>query len=308
MRCRFLPFLNLILQLRLKKVALCLLLPLIFFHCAAQKTETLNIYFKFGRYQLDFESKNKLDSFILNHATLKIQIEAHCDSFGSNAYNDALSLKRATQVKEYLISRHLSGDSISVKGFGKRTPLNHNENAKARALNRRAELTWITSAPDTISKISPQMADTTSRLAISPDAGVHSTDTSSLNLKDVDIGSTVRLENLIFFGGRHYLLPESEKVLQKVLNTMNANPSLEIEIDGHICCLGGNGDGMDFDTRTKNLSVNRAKMVYDYLIAKGINQNRLSYKGFGASRKLYQETDEPSRSLNRRVEIKILKK
>ena len=90
---------------------------------------------------------------------------------------------------------------------------------------------------------------------------------------------------------------------------MRENPSLVIEIQGHICCIGS-GDGPDFDDNNRNvLSVNRAKAVYEYLVQNGIEKSRLSYAGFGADSKLvWPENTEAARESNRRVEIKILKK
>ena len=90
---------------------------------------------------------------------------------------------------------------------------------------------------------------------------------------------------------------------------MQDNPKLEIEIQGHICCIPS-GDGPDFDEPgSMKLSVNRAKAIYGYLVHNGIDKSRLSYKGLGADYKLiWEERTEHDRETNRRVEIKILKK
>jgi len=66
-------------------------------------------------------------------------------------------------------------------------------------------------------------------------------------------------------------------------------------------------DGYDADTKTADLSVQRAKFVYTHLLQQGIQASRMSYKGFGASHKLYpEENNEREKELNRRVEIKVL--
>ena len=65
---------------------------------------------------------------------------------------------------------------------------------------------------------------------------------------------------------------------------------------------------MDNDTQTMNLSENRAKLIYDFLVREGIDGNRLQYKGYGSSRpKIYPETTDEDKQANRRVEIKVLK-
>jgi flagellar motor protein MotB len=75
-----------------------------------------------------------------------------------------------------------------------------------------------------------------------------------------------------------------------------------------VCCTN-KADGLDYDTNEKNLSEARAKAIYDYLVAKGISENRLSYKGFGHSRpkELIEDTPQKEQA-NRRVEIMILEK
>ena len=54
------------------------------------------------------------------------------------------------------------------------------------------------------------------------------------------------------------------------------------------------------------LSGKRAKAVYDYLLAKGIDKERLSYKGFGMLKPLAENTTEENRALNRRIEFRIV--
>ena len=99
-------------------------------------------------------------------------------------------------------------------------------------------------------------------------------------------------------------------VMMELIDVMENNPNLEIAIEGHICCWHNNGDGLDLDLGTYNLSEMRAKTVYDLLIKNGIDARRLTYKGFGHSRVLfsYPEKTEEERIANRRVEIRIIKK
>jgi outer membrane protein OmpA-like peptidoglycan-associated protein len=262
------------------------------FFCLAQKKEKLIVYFKLNQYSLDTLSTTKLDSAFKKVFLQEVQIDAHSDSVGTDAYNDSLSLKRAGEVKKYLLSMGVDETLITMKAFGKRFPLNQNKTDAERAINRRAEIFFVVKNLPTVQ---------------TPDSLLR--DTSRLNITQVEVGSSLQLENIYFEGGRHILLPGSINTLHLLLNTLIANPALEIEIQGHICCLVASGvDGADFDTGTQNLSVTRAKAVYDYLIENGIDASRLSYKGFGASKKLVNEITEQDKSTNRRVEIKIIKK
>jgi outer membrane protein OmpA-like peptidoglycan-associated protein len=127
------------------------------------------------------------------------------------------------------------------------------------------------------------------------------TDTASL------LGRNIVLRNVNFYGDRHFPLASSYFELDKLLQLLLARPSLRIEIQGYVCCMPENMDGYDADTRTTNLSVQRAKFVYTHLLEQGIQASRMSYRGFGASHKLYpEESNERERELNRRVEIKVL--
>src|ERR1043166_8973091 len=96
-------------QGRIIGILLLLLFPVF---CIGQRTEHLIVYFKFNKYFLDDASKKKIDSVLQHPLIEEINIAAHCDSIGSNSYNDALSLKRAMAVKDYLLSRKLNDSLI----------------------------------------------------------------------------------------------------------------------------------------------------------------------------------------------------
>jgi outer membrane protein OmpA-like peptidoglycan-associated protein len=91
-------------------------------------------------------------------------------------------------------------------------------------------------------------------------------------------------------------------VLNELLAIMKENPTLEIEIQGHICCE------FEPDGQQEKLSVQRSKIVYLYLVKNGIESKRLSYHGFGHQFPITLERNEEERIQNRRVEIKITNK
>ena len=104
-------------------------------------------------------------------------------------------------------------------------------------------------------------------------------------------------------------LPASGQFSAPELQTLKANPKLKVEIQGHVCCTENGEDGIDLDTREKKLSENRAKAVYEYLIAKGIDKARLSYKGYGRTNPKEVVEDTPQKEqANRRVEILVIEK
>ena len=69
-----------------------------------------------------------------------VSVAGHTDSVGTEAYNQALSERRAASVKDYLVSKGVDGSRLSTAGFGESNPIASNDTADGRALNRRVEL------------------------------------------------------------------------------------------------------------------------------------------------------------------------
>lgn len=120
-------------------------------------------------------------------------------------------------------------------------------------------------------------------------------------LKPIEVGTTVRLNNIFFDFDKATLKSESFEELDKVVNFLNDNPSLEIEISGHT-------DSKGADDYNLSLSQGRAESVVDYIISKGIAEFRLVAKGYGETVPLETNETDEGRATNRRVEFKVLKK
>jgi len=272
------------------------LLP--FFLCIAaisraQTNSSFDLHFDTDKYNLTMDATTSLDSFVkANPRGIKLRLYGHCDVMAGYEYNDVLSLKRTHAVKNYLVKKGFkASDIIEEKGFGKRRPLNRNRGENEMYLNRRVE---IVTGNDEV------MEETVTGKTL----------TEELDDKKTTVGKNIVLKNMNFYGGTHVIVPESLPVLLELLDYMKKNPSLEIAVEGHICCEEGDGDGMDMGTRTKDLSVNRAREICNYLNKNGIASARLRFKGFGHQQPLtpYPEKTEEERTANRRVEIKIVKK
>jgi OOP family OmpA-OmpF porin len=74
------------------------------------------------------------------HPSLKVVVQGHTDSVGSDAYNQRLSERRAGAVREYLTRQGIDGSRIDTEGFGESRPVASNSTAAGRAQNRRAEI------------------------------------------------------------------------------------------------------------------------------------------------------------------------
>jgi len=113
-------------------------------------------------------------------------------------------------------------------------------------------------------------------------------------------GNSVILKNVNFEFDKYELLPSSFTILMTLKKFLLDNPDLRLMISGHT-------DDVGSDDYNLKLSINRTKSVYFWLIDQGIDTARLEFTGYGKSRPLYKDTNEKSRALNRRVEVKIIK-
>ncbi len=102
-----------------------------------------DVLFDTGKYNLRPAAREKLariSGIILSHPGLKLEVEGHTDSVGSEAFNQTLSEQRAAAVLTYLTSSGIPANAVTSKGFGKMMPVASNDTAAGRQQNRRVEL------------------------------------------------------------------------------------------------------------------------------------------------------------------------
>jgi len=122
-----------------------------------------------------------------------------------------------------------------------------------------------------------------------------------LYLTPIEVGLTVRLNNIYFDFDKTTLKPASYPELNKVVNFLKKNSTVEIEISGHT-------DNKGSDDYNLNLSQGRCQAVVDYLVSQGIESNRLTPQGYGEGQPIDSNDTDAGRANNRRVEVKVLKK
>lgn len=113
------------------------------------------------------------------------------------------------------------------------------------------------------------------------------------------IGQAVILKNVFFETGLATLRSESHFELNRLKEMLENNHALKIQIQGHT-------DNVGADVANQTLSEQRAKVVYDYLIQKGIVANRLTYKGFGATQPITDNQTAEGKQQNRRTAFMIV--
>ncbi|MET3538048.1 OmpA family protein [Chryseobacterium limigenitum] len=239
-----------------------------------------SVYFMHNSSELNDESKKKLDSLAELKTNLTFRVFGNCDLSGSTEYNKVLSENRANTVSEYLKKK--IGNNIkleSTSGLGEEKQINDNSTEELRGKNRRVDL-FIEQEFDRGQEI------------------------SQMKVKEI-----FSLPNLNFIGNRHIWLPNGNESLNQLFRIMKDNPTLEIELQGHICCDYENFDGKDIDLGTFNLSWTRANSIKEFLQNQGIDSGRIKAIGLGHLNPLiYPERTENDRIKNRRVEVVLLKK
>ena len=111
-----------------------------------QSIKLNHIYFETSKFDLLAESYYELDKVVKllrENPTMKIEIDGHTDNVGNAEKNQVLSSNRATAVMNYIISKGVSADRISAKGYGITKPIVGNDTPENRQLNRRVEFTIL---------------------------------------------------------------------------------------------------------------------------------------------------------------------
>ena len=122
-----------------------------------------------------------------------------------------------------------------------------------------------------------------------------------LYLSPIEVGLTVRLQNIYFDFDKTTLKDESFPELNKVVDFLKQNETVEIEISGHT-------DSKGSDDYNLNLSQGRSQAVVDYIIGQGIENFRLTAHGYGEGKAIDTNDTDMGRANNRRVEFTVLKK
>lgn len=255
----------------------------------SSQTETLSVYFDTDKSALRPVDKIRIDSLLALYDIGMIQsinLIGLADHRGSADYNLRLSDRRANSVGHYIKNVLPSQeDNIHQSAMGEL------ENSTELYSNRRVDIIIDHEIP-------------TIRLdgTFTP---------KKIPVASLAVGNVLSIEGLNFHDRRSVLLPKSIPHLKDLEKVLKQHRNIEIEIQGHVCCPDhqkNGGDGFNKDTNESNLSLTRAKNIYDYLVRKGIKASRLKYKGLGATNPLvYPEETEKDRMKNRRVELLVTK-
>lgn len=119
--------------------------------------------------------------------------------------------------------------------------------------------------------------------------------------KEYQLGQVVIMENLNFERGKTIMIRGAQSAIDDLVGTMRLHPNYHIEISGHT-------DDKGDPQKNQILSKKRAETVYNYLLASGIQRERLSFRGYGQSRPIALNKTVEGRQKNERIQFRITKK
>ncbi len=280
----------------LKNTKTLAILLFVTFSSFAQTEFSHDVYFDTDKFVVPLTEENRLLLFIStldNVKVSKISIYGFTDDRGTSEYNLVLSQNRANKIKElfggYGIDENLI-TNVNGKGEILLKVVKDAEMHQIRGLNRKVEIIVSTEVKK---KEELEEEDLTK------------SSNGKKTFDDIDNGlikkgDKLRLENIHFKTNYSYVTKESKKNLEEIAKVLKRNPHVYFTIEGHVCCTQGSRDAVDKKTRKRNLSVERARFVYNYLEDQGINRNRMKYVGL---RRKYPLGGEDK--FDRRVEILI---
>lgn len=252
----------------------------------AQTDNTHVVYFETGQFDVPQIETNRLVLFIQSLKDIEIEriaIYGFCDDRGTDSYNLTLSQNRADAIKKVFSGFGIDDNLISnVDGKGEillRVIYSDNLNI-IRGLNRKVE-------------INVEFKNKNKKEVIKEEG-------RGFLKENLKVGDKITLENILFKTGYSLLEKESIPVLEMMADALRERNEVYFTIQGHVCCTRNARDAVDKKTGKRNLSLARARYIYDYLVENGVNKTRMRYVGLKNKYPLGKAT-----KYDRRVEIKI---
>lgn len=263
------------------------------------KKDSVFIYYDIGEFILTAKNQYIIQSFLKQIDTTEtyhVAIISSADFLGTEENNHILAGHRAEEIKKSLVGTY-PNLFTAIKTVNKgEIPNKPSQNDRGNKDDRKTTIIFIQNKiinKPVISKKKTYIYNPVKREF------------------DLAIGKKFTLKNLVFYRGTTKIQHKSQRSLKSLLRFLKENPKVEIEIQGHLCCNSGVYQPDPLKVKPlqyDDLSTERAKLVYKYLVRNGIRKKRLTYNGYGFQSPIYYpETSAEDKKLNKRVEIVITK-
>ena len=243
------------------------------------ESSSITFYFEFGKDILTPKSQEELENFIVKTKDKKynISIFTQCDTTGSVEYNKALSDMRLSKMKTYF-----KGDNFTIEKAESRGELSEEKASETKKeFQRKAEVSYVIDQAR-IEEISSEIVET----------GKADKFAAVLNTADKSKIAPIVLD-IQFVGGTAIFLSSAYPEIESLYSFMDKNKTVKAFIRGHVCC-----------SSNMQVSDDRARVVYEYLVKNGIDPKRLTFKGFDNTMPVvFPEVTAEDQQRNRRVDV-----
>jgi len=265
--------------------------------------EQFSVYFETNKHELTKKQSEILNNWIIaNKESKVVAINGFTDEDGTNVHNDSLSQRRVNFIHNLIVKNSVKiRNDFKTRSFGE----THNQ-SKNKAENRKVVIYYILpkdlARENEILGIKP-VEPVVAEVVPIEEEDMHFPVNATLEEKVAlaKPGTKIVIKNIFFYQNSFGMMPTSKPAMDELIDVMMKNPTMVIEVQGHICCVKADA---------RNLSLDRAKQIRRVLEGNGVAQKRVKVKGFGVSHPKYPipEANEEQALANRRVEIMILSK
>lgn len=232
---------------------------------------------------------------------LVIEVGGYTDNSGSYSENVSLSSQRAKFIYDFLISKGYPAERVSYHGYGPAKPIYSNKYKSTREGNRRIEIKIINKTVHGGNQLVDESVYENANVVDEEKLRKMSLSYFFTHQTSEDLGSVFIIDSLNFPSSLA-TLPESgfgKDMLDELVKYLSEHKHVKINITGYT-------DASGIEDNNLVLSEERAKAVYDYLIAAGIAPTRLQYAGRGSENPIAPNRYKWGRDINRRIEIEIV--
>jgi len=279
----------------------------------------LEVRFGYKQLTLTPGSQARLDALmpLLQDPEVGIEIRAYTDDVGPDEYNLRLSAQRAQALRRLLMDGGIDGARILAIGMGESDPIADNSTEAGRARNRRGEISFITgggrhdsgeapaadetdvgnTAEDVREEVTNVPGPSVDQPPYTPPQEDGKDDASTLLPDDTSMAPEV--EVLQFGYKQAGITADSTEKLDRYARQFKRTPGTSVEIRAYT-------DDVGSPWYNQALSAERAELIKQMLLDRGIEEGRIRAVGMGASDPIVDNATKDGRALNRRAELYLL--